>query len=48
MPANRQAPQPQEYKLIERQLEGIRHGTELGDLLMQEYEMGGMSAVNHW
>jgi hypothetical protein len=37
-----------EYRMIERQMEGIRHGSELGGLLMQEYDMGGMSAVNHW
>ncbi|QHO72080.1 hypothetical protein ACH79_05075 [Bradyrhizobium sp. CCBAU 051011] len=37
-----------EYKMIKRQLEGIRHGSELGGLLMQEVDMSGMSAVNHW
>jgi hypothetical protein len=37
-----------EYKMIMRQMEGIRRGSELGGLLMQEYDMGGMSAVNHW
>jgi len=37
-----------EYRMIERQLDGIRHGSELGYLLMQEYDMGGYSAVDHW
>ncbi|MCG2632213.1 hypothetical protein L6654_36965 [Bradyrhizobium sp. WYCCWR 13023] len=31
-----------EYKLIERQLEEIRHGSPLGRMLMEEYENGGM------
>jgi hypothetical protein len=31
-----------------RQMEGIRRGSELSSLLMQEYDMGGLSAVNHW
>jgi hypothetical protein len=37
-----------EYKMIVRQMEGIRHGSELGGLLMEEYDCGGISAVNHW
>ncbi|MDD1520008.1 MULTISPECIES: hypothetical protein [Bradyrhizobium] len=37
-----------EARMILRQLEGIRRGSELFGLLMQEYDMGGMSAVNHW
>jgi hypothetical protein len=37
-----------EYRMIERQMEGIRHGSELGGLLMQEYDMSGIDAVNHW
>ena len=37
-----------EYKMIERQMEGIRRGSELGGLLMQEYDMSGIDAVNHW
>lgn len=37
-----------EQKMIERQLEGIRRGSELGGLLMQEYDMGGIRAVRHW
>jgi hypothetical protein len=36
-----------EYKMIVRQMEGIR-GSELGGLLMEEYDIGGISAVNHW
>ena len=31
-----------EYKLIERQFEGIRRGSPLGRMLMEEYENGGM------
>jgi hypothetical protein len=37
-----------EQRMILRQLEGIRRGSELGGLLMQEVDMGGISAVNHW
>ena len=37
-----------ERKMIDRQMEGIRRGSELGGLLMEEYDMGGISAVNHW
>jgi hypothetical protein len=37
-----------EQRFIERQLDGIRHGSELGGLLMEEYDMGGISAVRHW
>jgi hypothetical protein len=37
-----------EHKMIERQLEGIRHGSELGGLLMEEYDIGGLRAVRHW
>ncbi|MBR0806236.1 hypothetical protein JQ636_22020 [Bradyrhizobium japonicum] len=37
-----------EYKLILRQLDGIRYGSELGGLLMEEYDAGGMRAVRHW
>jgi hypothetical protein len=29
-------------------MEGIRHGSQLGGLLMEEYDMGGISAVNYW
>jgi len=36
-----------EYKMIVRQMEGIRR-SELGGLLMEEYDCGGISAVNHW
>lgn len=28
-----------EYRMIERQVAGIKHGSELGDLIVQEYEM---------
>jgi hypothetical protein len=28
------------YKMIVRQMEGIRHGSELGSLLMEEYDIG--------
>src|SRR3954466_7379494 len=34
-----------EQKMIERQLEGIRRGSQLGGLLMEEYDMGGMVTV---
>lgn len=37
-----------EYRMIERVLEGIRHGSELGGLLMQEVDAGGLRAVRHW
>jgi hypothetical protein len=37
-----------EYKMIERQMDGIRHGSELGGLLMEEYDIGGLRAVRHW
>ena len=37
-----------EYKMIERQMEGIRRGSELGGLLMEEYDLSGIRAVNHW
>ena len=37
-----------EQQMILRQMEGIRHGSELGGLLMEEYDMGGLSSVNHW
>jgi hypothetical protein len=36
-----------EYKMIVRQMEGLR-GSELGSLLMEEYDIGGIRAVNHW
>ena len=29
-----------EYKMILRQMDGIRHGSELGGLLMEEYDIG--------
>ncbi|MBR0827046.1 hypothetical protein JQ596_16010 [Bradyrhizobium manausense] len=31
-------------KMIQRQLDGIRRGSELGGLLMEEYDNGG---INH-
>ena len=31
------------YKMIVRQMDGIRHGSELGSLLMEEYDIGGMA-----
>ncbi|MGV7215014.1 hypothetical protein [Bradyrhizobium sp. UFLA05-112] len=37
-----------EYKFIERQMEGIRRGSELGGLLMEEYDISGLRAVRHW
>ncbi len=37
-----------EQRMILRQMDGIRHGSELGGLIMEEYDMGGMSAVNYW
>ncbi|MGY8667070.1 hypothetical protein Q3C01_32590 [Bradyrhizobium sp. UFLA05-109] len=37
-----------EYTMILRQMEGIRHGSELGGLLMEEYDIGGLMAVRHW
>jgi hypothetical protein len=37
-----------EQRMIERQLEGIRRGSELGGLLMEEYDIGGVRAVRHW
>jgi hypothetical protein len=37
-----------EQKAIERQLDGIRHGSELGGLLMQEVDRDGIRAVRHW
>jgi hypothetical protein len=37
-----------EYRLIVRQMEGIRRGSELGGLLMEEYDISGMNAVRHW
>jgi hypothetical protein len=33
------------YRMILRQMDGIRHGSELGGLLMEEYDIGG---INHW
>jgi hypothetical protein len=30
-----------EYKMIVRQMDGIRHGSELGGLLMEEYDILG-------
>jgi hypothetical protein len=33
------------HKMILRQLDGIRHGSELGGLLMEEYDMSGGA---HW
>ena len=33
------------YKMILRQLDGIRHGSELGGLLMEEYDAG---SISHW
>jgi hypothetical protein len=37
-----------EFKMIERQMEGIRHGSELGGLLMEEYDIGGISGISYW
>jgi hypothetical protein len=37
-----------EYRMIERQLQGIRRGSELGGLLMQEVDCSGIHAVNYW
>jgi hypothetical protein len=37
-----------EQRMILRQMEGIRHGSELGGLLMQEVDSGGLDAVNYW
>ena len=34
-----------EYKMIERQLTGIFHGSQLGGLIIEEYEMSGTLAV---
>ncbi|MGV7216855.1 hypothetical protein [Bradyrhizobium sp. UFLA05-112] len=34
-----------EYKFIERQLTGIFHGSELGGLIIEEYEMRAEVAV---
>ena len=31
------------HKMILRQMEGIRHGSELGGLLMEEYDSGSVS-----
>jgi hypothetical protein len=33
------------HKMILRQLDGIRHGSELGGLLMEEYDAG---SISHW
>jgi len=32
-----------EHQMILRQMEGIRHGSELGGLLMEEYDSGSVS-----
>jgi hypothetical protein len=32
-----------EHRMILRQMEGIRHGSELGGLLMEEHDSGSMS-----
>jgi hypothetical protein len=37
-----------EYKFILRQMEGVRRGSQMGGLLMEEYDIGGMRAVRHW
>ncbi|MCP3459777.1 hypothetical protein [Bradyrhizobium sp. CCGUVB23] len=34
-----------EYKFIERQLTGIFHGSQLGGLIIEEFEMSGEIAV---
>jgi hypothetical protein len=37
-----------EEQFIERQLDGMRRHSQLAGLLMEEYDMGGISAVRHW
>ena len=37
-----------EYKLVMRQMNGVRRNSRLGSLLMQEYDADGMRAVRHW
>ena len=37
-----------EYRMIARQMEGIRHGSEYGGLLMEEYDINGISAASYW
>jgi len=37
-----------EYKMILRQMNGIQRGSELGSLIMEEYDISGMDAVRHW
>jgi hypothetical protein len=37
-----------EQRMILRQMDGIRQHSELGILLMEEYDIGGLGAVRHW
>jgi hypothetical protein len=37
-----------EYKMILRQMDGIRRCSELGGLLMEEYDISGIRAVPYW